>query len=210
MTDANPQQSGSGYHPGATLPSRLSRQTRSGRSVTGPQPGVPELDTADRLPRRQTTETAAVWWLGVHGGAGESTLAALAAGTKAAGHAWPLPADPAAAAHRVVLVARTNYTGLIGAQRAAIDWASDSLGSGVTLEGLVLIADMPGRRPKPLRDLEQVVAGGAPRSWSLPWIDAWRYGPAAPGTPLPRPFHDLLAELSLTPTSTSAHNRKDS
>jgi hypothetical protein len=36
-----------------------------------------------------------VWWLGVHGGAGESTLARLFKGTRAAEHRWPvgLPMD---------------------------------------------------------------------------------------------------------------------
>ena len=206
MTDANPQQSSTRSHPGSALPTTT--QQPHGRAPR-PQAGVPEPDTADRLPRRVTAETASVWWLGVHGGAGESTLATLAADTRAAGHAWPYPTDPAGT-QRVVLLARTNYAGLVAVQRAAIEWASGSLGTGVELGGLVLIADAPGRRPKPLRDLQQVVAGGLPRAWVLPWVDDWRYGPPTPETGLPRPFHELFADLSLTLTSTSAHNRKDS
>ncbi len=206
MTDANPQQSSTRSHPGSALPT-ATQQPHGG--TPRPQAGVPEPDTADRLPRRLTAETASVWWLGVHGGAGESTLATLATDSRAAGHALPYPADPATV-QRVVLLARTNYAGLVAAQRAAIEWASGSLGTGVELGGLVLIADAPGRRPKPLRDLQQVVAGGLPRTWVLPWVDDWRYGPPTPDTPLPRPFRELFADLSLTLTSTSAHNRKDS
>jgi hypothetical protein len=108
----------------------------------------------------------------------------------------------------VVLVARTNFTGLTGAQRAAIEWASDTLGDRVQLEGLALIADAPGRRPKALRDLEQVITGGIPRSWQLPWINAWRLGPVTASDPLPGEFRGLLADLSLTPLSPHDHHRK--
>ena len=37
-------------------------------------------------------EQAAVWWLGAHGGAGESTLEELFSGSRAAGHSWPVTA----------------------------------------------------------------------------------------------------------------------
>lgn len=168
--------------------------------ATAPQPGVPVPDIADRLPRRNAAGPATVWWLGAHGGAGESTLAGLAAGTRPANHTWPIPTTPGTP-HRVVLVARSNYAGLIAAQRAATEWAAGTLGDSVQLLGLVLIADAPGRRPKALRDLEQVIAGGVPRVWTLPWVEAWRV--AAPGNAsLPKEFRQLFADLSLTvPTS---------
>ena len=177
------------------------REARLG--ATAPQPGVPIPDTADRLPRREAAGPAMIWWLGVHGGAGESTLATIAGGTRSAEHAWPIPMTPGTT-HRVVLVARTNYAGLTAAQRAATEWASNILGDAVQLAGLVLVPDAPGRRPKALRDLEQVIAGGVPRVWSLPWVDAWRFGPAIAGAPLPKEFRELFTDLSLTPPSTSA------
>jgi hypothetical protein len=173
--------------------------------ATAPQPGVPIPDTADRLPRREAVWPATVWWLGVHGGAGESTLAALANGSRPANHAWPLPST-AGTTHRVALVARTNFSGLTAAQRAATEWASNSLGDGVQLVGLVLISDAPGRRPKPLRELEEVISGGVPRVWSLPWVEAWRLGPARPSEQLPKEFRELFADLSLTSPSGPAHN----
>ncbi|GAA3612891.1 hypothetical protein GCM10022266_27170 [Agrococcus terreus] len=40
--------------------------------------------------------------------------------------------------------------------------------------GLVLIADAPGKLPKPLKELVHVVSGGAPRTWHLPWDPAMR------------------------------------
>ena len=170
--------------------------------ATAPQASVPMPDTADRLPRRRTEQTTHVWWLGTHGGAGESTLTGLAAETQAAHHAWPMP-PPQASPHRVVLVARTNYAGLLSAQRAATEWASGSLDEGVELLGLVLVADAPGRLPKPLRDYAQLLAGGVPRLWQLPWIDSWRLGPSLAGVTAPKTFLGLFTDLSLTAHSTA-------
>lgn len=205
MTNANPWLTGPDRpaEPQTSAAPSTHRHIRHGAAA--PQPGVPVPDTADRLPWREAVWQATVWWLGVHGGAGESTLAALAASTRTAEHAWPIPRT-SGMTHRVVLVARTNYVGLIAAQRAATEWASNVLGDAVQLAGLVLIADAPGRRPKALRDLEQVIAGGVPHVWTLPWIEAWRIGPATSANSLPREFRELLADLSLTPSSTTVHN----
>lgn len=160
-----------------------------------PQSGVPAPDTADRLPRRVQLGPATIWWLGAHGGAGETTLAGLAPRTRAAEHAWPMPAERGTY-NRVVVVARANYSGLMAAQRAAIEWASGTLGDGVQVVGLVLIPDAPGKRPKEIRQLELVVGGGFPRVWSLPWVEAWRTGPLT-RVSLPL-FHQLFADLSLS------------
>jgi hypothetical protein len=204
MTNVNPWITGPerAADPEPETPTPTRRAVRTGPAA--PQAGVSVPDTADRLPRRSQMLPAKVWWLGVHGGAGESTLAALAQDTRAAQHGWPI-ADPPTTATNVVLVARSNYQGLTAAQRAATEWASGALGGAVNLGGLVLIADAPGRLPKPLRDLQQVVGGGLPRVWTLPWVDAWRLGPAAPSTPLPKPFRELFAELRLN-SSSPAHD----
>lgn len=173
-------------------------------AVTGPQPGVPAPDLADQLPRWSPAWSATIWWVGVHGGAGESSLTTLAAGSQPARHAWPIPALPGTF-NRVALVARTSWTGLTAAQHAATEWASGSLGAGLELAGLVLIADAPGRLPKPLQDLQAVIAGGVPRVWSLPWVEAWRLGPPTIQGQGARSFRDLLNDLDLTP-SDSAQN----
>jgi hypothetical protein len=165
-----------------------------------PQAGVAVPDQADRLPQRKTPHAATVWWLGGAGGAGESTLASLTRGSRPADHAWPIP-ESRGSMCRVVLVARTNYAGLIGAQRAAIEWASGVLGDAVGVDGLVLIPDMPGRMPKELGYFAQVVAGGLPNTWTLPWVDAWRFGPLDPAIELPKQFHTLLADLHLNSTA---------
>ncbi|MCK6211939.1 hypothetical protein KZX45_15445 [Georgenia sp. EYE_87] len=137
-----------------------------------PQRGVPS--PANGLPARVRTERPAPWWLGTHGGAGESTLAGLVPSSGAAGHAWPLPRD-VDDVQPVVLVARTSLRGLESARVAATQWAAGDV-LGVELLGLVLMADAPGRLPRPLRDLAHHVAGGVPRVWSVPWVEAWRSG----------------------------------
>ncbi|MGC5225139.1 DUF6668 family protein [Micromonospora sp. DT81.3] len=197
MTNANPWLTGSGRpaKSAAEPPSRPFRRTGQ-EGANAPQPGVPVPDTADRLPRWTQAWPASVYWLGVHGGAGESTLATLAAGSRPASHGWPIP-DMQGSSHRVVLVARTNFMGLTAAQRAATEWASGALGDGVQLGGLVLMADAPGRRPKPLRDFEQVIGGGVPRVWTMPWVEAWRLGPVSPTSGVPREFVALLTDLQL-------------
>ena len=179
-----------------TAPASTRRE--NGRGPAMPQAGVSVPDTADRLPRASYATPATVWWLGVHGGAGESTLTALAAGSRAAQHRWPVT-DAEGPASRVALVARTHWSGLIAAQRAATDWASGALGDSVHLLGLVLIRDAPGRLPKPLRDLQRVIGGGVPRVWTLPWVDAWRFGPVDLSAPLRPEFRSLLADLQLSP-----------
>ena len=44
----------------------------------------------------------------------------------------------------------------------------------VQLLGLLLVADAPGRLPKPLAHLASTLAGGVPRSWQLGWIPELR------------------------------------
>lgn len=104
-----------------------------------------------------------------------------------------------------MLVARTNYAGLTAAQRAATEWASGLLGESVRVEGLVLVSDAPGRLPKELRHLAQVVAGGVPQAWTLPWVDAWRFGPVDLGVELPKEFYALLADLHLNSIAPAPH-----
>ena len=160
----------------------------------GGQGGVVLPEPLDRLPRRllRDDEQAGVWWLGAHGGAGETTLEELFTGSRAADHSWPLT-DANVAPARVVLVARTHAHGLRAAQSAIREWAAGD--AQVLLLGLVLIADAPGRLPHCLRQLADLIAGGIPAVWSLPWIEAWRVGePPAPHN-APKVVRRLLEDL---------------
>ena len=162
-----------------------------------PQPGVVQ-QTAIGLPFRRIVPPdnwapPAWWWSGCHGGAGITTLRAAAGGGAEAGPYWPLvPAESGVSA--VVLVARTHATGLQSAQAAVQQWASGRVPQ-VRLVGLVLVADAPGRLPKPLAALAELVSGGAPRCWRLPWVEALRLGEPPGVVDLPAPYGRLAADL---------------
>lgn len=170
--------------------------------AAAPQKGVPEPDAADRLPRRYVAGTASVWVVGVHGGAGESTVTRLIDGSRSTQHTWPESED-AGMPPRVLLVCRSNMNGLESAQRALIEWTSPQP-PDVELLGLAVLADAPGKLPRELRDFASIVGGGAPRSWHLPWVDAWRTGDVAPEQ-LSRETRKFSTELnSLLPLTRAA------
>ena len=174
--------------PASGLPARTT-------GPTGPQRGIPAPDRADQLPTVEFRAPADLWWVGVHGGSGESSLAQLVPGWRGTGHAWPAaPSDRGRGRGRSVLVARSNVRGLRAAQAAATQWAA-GLVPGVDLVGLVVVADAPGRLPRPLRDLHQLVAGGVPRTWTVPWIDSWRLGEAVTLDTAPREVRRLVDDL---------------
>ncbi len=169
-----------------------------------PQAAVPVPDAVDRLPRRVVTAPAPVWWVGVHGGSAESTLARLLPGSRATGHAWPqLASDREAGPLPVVLTARSSLRGLTAAQRAATEWAAGTV-PGVELLGLAIVADAPGKLPRPLRDLAALVAGGVPRTWHLPWIEAWRLGEVDEAS-APKDVRRLLADVRALLPSAPPH-----
>ena len=152
------------------------------RGPSAPQHGVAAPAEDQRLPKFAIPAADTLWWVGVHGGSGESTMSLLLPGTRAAGHRWPIPPPPVPTP--TVLVARTHASGLRAAQRAAIEWASGVV-QGVAVLGLVLIADAPGRLPRVLDDFADIVGGGVPRVWDIPWIEEWRRGedPTPDNTP---------------------------
>lgn len=168
-----------------------------------PQRFVPAPDKVDQLPTRQIQDSAATLWvLGAHGGAGESTIAALVKGWQPAGQAWPArdTGQPIA----TVVVARTNVRGLIAAKAAAKQWAA-GLVPDVHLLGLILVSDAPGRLPRPLRDLMRVVSGGYPRVWQVPWIEPWRLGEPPVVDAAPREVRRLVDDLrTLLPQGASS------
>lgn len=140
---------------------------------------------------RRGTANPPWWWVGCHGGAGVSTLSGMVPGGRDAEREWPMPVDGHFS--RVVLVARTNAPGLRAAQAAARQWASGRV-PGVTLLGLVAVADAPGRMPRALNELLRLVGGGVPKVWQVPWIDALRFDKPLPDR-LPRGLLKLAAEL---------------
>ena len=92
----------------------------------GPQAPLTNVaaPTGSGLPTEHVTANPLLWVVGVHGGSGASTVAALC-GEDALELPQRLPLTPAGApAPRVLLVARTHATGLHYAGWMASHWAS--------------------------------------------------------------------------------------
>jgi hypothetical protein len=170
--------------------------------ISAPLEGMVEPDAADRLASRIMTGSAALWIIGAHGGAGESRIADLL-GARATDHCWPVLQD--GGKPRVLLVCRADMRGLTAARSALTQWVSGATPK-VDLLGLAVLADAPGKTPKALRDFTSIVGGGAPRLWTLPWVEAWRHG----GTTAP-PFREYqrfitdIATLATDTTSSTTH-----
>src|SRR3954451_18672344 len=162
------------------------------RGPSAPQHGVPAPSEDDRLPKFAIPAADTLWWVGVHGGSGETTMSLLLPGTRAANHRWPIPPPPVPTP--VILVARTHGSGLRAAQRAATEWASGVV-QGVAVLGLVLIADAPGRLPRVLDDFADIVGGGVPRVWDIPWIEEWRRGEAPTPDNTPDEVFEVLESI---------------
>ncbi|QOT19939.1 DUF6668 family protein [Paenarthrobacter sp. YJN-5] len=167
--------------------------------ISTPLKGMVEPDTADRLANRTITGTAALWVVGSHGGAGESRTADLFNGARPAGHCWPVLQN--GSKPRVLLVCRADMRGLTTAQSALTQWASGAA-PAVELLGLAVLADAPGKTPKALRDFAAIVGGGAPRLWTLPWVEAWRHGDSTT-TPTAREYQRFITDVTALVTETN-------
>lgn len=143
---------------------------------TEPQPGqvpAPPTNLADLELGSFVPATEDLWVLGVHGGAGETTVSELVGGTPT-GRRWP-EGSPSA---QLLLAARTHATGLLRLQAVATAWAAGAL-PPASLLGVVLVPDAPGRLPAPLAQLARLTVGGLPHHWYLDWHDELRFGPAS-------------------------------
>ena len=158
--------------------------------ISAPLKGMLEPDAADRLARRTMTGSAALWIIGAHGGAGESKIADLL-GARATDHCWPVLQD--GSKPRVLLVCRADMRGLRAARSALTQWASGATPE-VHLLGLAVLADAPGKSPKALRDFTSIIGGGAPRLWTLPWVEAWRHGETT--APPSREYQRFMTDMA--------------
>lgn len=140
----------------------------------GPElpPGAPALTGPRVLSAEGTSPPATISVVGLHGGAGTTTVQRILA--RGSGEfAWvEAPRVGAVPEHgAVVLVARTSGAGLERAHAAAREWGEGSH-PDLALLGLVLTADGP-RTPGELRAAAKRVARMYPRAWRLEWVPAW-------------------------------------
>ncbi|MBU8867879.1 DUF6668 family protein [Paenarthrobacter aromaticivorans] len=167
--------------------------------IRAPLKGMVEPDTADRLATRAMSGTAALWVVGSHGGAGESRTAEMLKDARPTGHCWPVLQG--GSTPRVLLVCRADMRGLTTVQSALTQWVSGAAPS-VELIGLAVLADAPGKTPKALRDFTAIVGGGAPRLWTLPWVEAWRHG-ASTTPPTAREYERFITDIASLATETN-------
>ncbi|MDF3301933.1 DUF6668 family protein [Streptomyces tropicalis] len=145
--------------------------------IRGPVPGsgVPE-PVPGRTPGCAVTPRR-FSWVATHGGAGTTTLAAVYGGHDC-GRDWPGPDAPPS----VLLVARTHASGLDSVARGVEAFRRGVAPAGLDLDAVVLVADAPGRLPRPLaqrvKGLESVID-----VYRVPWVPAWRLGDLAGGPP---------------------------
>lgn len=130
-------------------------------SVASPAEPVLQRTVVESHPR--------VWVVGLHGGAGATSITNLIPGAEEL-PAWPIVLDEELMTP-VILVARTHYSGLVAAQNATQEWASGDVPS--TLLGLVLVADAP-RPGHTLKTSIRDTLHRAPHGWHLPWQESWR------------------------------------
>ena len=157
-----------------------------------PSPGLVTAPPAHRTLPAGAGPVRGLALLGVHGGAGVSSL--LRAGL----HELAVDADrrwPSAGA--VVLVARTSTSGLEWARDVARQHAS-GLAGDVELFGLVLVPDAPGRLPGRTAGLRDLVNGAFARTWQMPWLEQWRVAAATEPLQTHPDVQHLAAELART------------
>ncbi len=168
-------------------------------AISAPLRGMVEPDAADRLASRNMAGTAHLWVVGTHGGAGESRIADLIESARSTDHCWPVL--PSGAKPRVLLVCRADMRGLTTARNTLTQWASGAAPQ-TDLLGLAVLADAPGKTPKALRDFTALVGGGAPRSWTLPWVDAWRHTDTT-ALPTIREYQRFITDVTALATTTN-------
>ncbi|MFE0801473.1 DUF6668 family protein [Streptomyces sp. NPDC058812] len=143
-------------------------------AATGqPDPGQP----APAPPHSERPIPRRFSWVGAHGGAGVSTLAAVYGGQDC-GRGWPGPGDPPS----VLLVARTHAAGLAAAHRAVAAFRHGQAPAGLDLDCVVLVADAPGRLPRPLAQRVKLLEA-AVDVHRVPWVPARRLGETSGSPP---------------------------
>lgn len=173
--------------------------------VTGPtRPGLsPTLEApAQAWETQNVGPLKGIAVMGLHGGAGATTLAALLGdGATDVGRAWPISHNPWTAKAwpiPVIAVALNDYTGLRAADTFVRSWATEQL-TGSHLSALVLIDAGPrisDARKKSTKRLLRMV----PRGTHLPWMDSWLDAPPDPAR-LPVRIKRIIKLLN-TPTPT--------
>jgi len=134
---------------------------------------------------------ASLWVLGVHGGAGASTVTALLDGVGLdADRGWP---DPVFGGPRdVVLVGRVSGLGLRRLRSAARQWASGAVPAGLRLRAAITVAASPARPDRSLLAELDWLRRIVPAVLDLGWRADLVAAVAGPGGAVPAELRALL------------------
>ncbi|MBB4892085.1 hypothetical protein FHS39_001085 [Streptomyces olivoverticillatus] len=161
--------------------SQISAQQALGPAVSPPLPVQRQVGSVQAPQVQLGTQPmppaeGVLWWaLGVHGGAGVSTLLRTVGGGGDANRRWPDIHGAVSGVH-IVLVARADARGLAAAQAALQEWHSGQAPASTNIVGLVLMADAPTKPPRSVRDRIRVLTGAVGQFWQVPWVEEWREG----------------------------------
>lgn len=134
---------------------------------------------------------ASLWVLGVHGGAGASTVTALLDGAGLdADRGWP---DPVFGGPRdVVLIGRVSGLGLRRLRSAARQWAAGAVPAGLRLRAAVTVAASPARPDRSLLAELDRLRRIVPAVLDLGWRADLVAAVAGPGGAVPVELRALL------------------
>ena len=159
-------------------------------------PAVPLRPAGETSTSVAPARPPGAWWAWhpLHGGSTATTLATALPGGILLDQ---LPADAGWPALPVVLICRSHHGGLLAAQQ----WAATHPPATVNVAGLVIVADAPGKLPRPLNTLALLIAGGYPQTWRIPWVRAWRLGEPPTPANTPNAAKTLLSDLAVLATN---------
>ncbi|MGW4352830.1 hypothetical protein ACWELJ_12155 [Nocardia sp. NPDC004582] len=188
---------------------------------TPPPAAVPPVAMWHRAVPNRPPRPPLLWLVGVHGGAGVSSLAASLRWAGDAGQRWParIGAGADMDSPLVVLVGRSHLRGVNALHRALLAHQARATPAGSVVVGVLTVADSARPLPVPVARRREEMEGLAielgARTWRLGWLEPWRalepyemaaWDPAAGVSPMeegdptrtpPQPVR-LLAEQILT------------
>lgn len=113
-----------------------------------------------------------MWWVGCHGGAGTTTLAAVTGLGVDAGAGWPTPIQGWPAA-QVVLVCRATAGGALAATGVVEQWRRQPVLAETKILGLVTVAASARKPPRRAAERLQMLAGWVPARWRVGWVEEY-------------------------------------
>lgn len=121
----------------------------------------------DAIPGSPESFPPAFWLIGAHGGAGVSTLEKVWTPAGDAHRCWPVHDTHTGC----VIVARSTCMGLLAAAQTAL-----GADPGCKVLGVVVVADAPGRIPRPLVHQLEVLreSDAIPAVWTIDYIPGLR------------------------------------